>query len=65
MLEVHDCEAKQGAWRLSARSSSRVERLMNDDEEVEALHFAFAGQPAVDHSAAFRWHASSKKNRPS
>ena len=36
-----------------------------DDGKVEALHFAFAGQPAVDHSAAFRWHASSKKNRPS
>ena len=27
--------------------------------------FAFAGQTAVDHAAAFRWHASSKKNRPS
>ena len=29
--------------------------------------FAFAGQPVVDHlhPAAFRWHASSKKNRPS
>ena len=27
--------------------------------------FAFASQPAVDHPAAFRWHASSKKNRPS
>ena len=27
--------------------------------------FAFAGQPAVDHPTAFRWHASSKKNRPS
>ena len=25
--------------------------------------FAFAGQTAVDHPAAFRWHASSKKNR--
>ena len=27
--------------------------------------FAFAGQPAVDHPAASRWHTSSKKNRPS
>ena len=27
--------------------------------------FAFAGQTVVDHPAAFRWHASSKKNRPS
>ena len=27
--------------------------------------FAFAGQTAVDHPAAFRWHALSKKNRPS
>ena len=27
--------------------------------------FAFAGQTAVDHPVAFRWHASSKKNRPS
>ena len=26
---------------------------------------AFAGQTAVDYPAAFRWHASSKKNRPS
>ena len=27
--------------------------------------FAFAGEPAVDHPVPFRWHASSKKNRPS
>ena len=31
------CKDKNGAWRLSARSSSRVEWLMNDDGEVEAL----------------------------
>ena len=35
---------------------------MNDDGEVEALRSL--GQPAVDHPAAFRWHASGKKNRP-
>ena len=29
--------ACEGAWRLSARLSSRVEWLMNDDGEVEAL----------------------------
>ena len=37
---------------------------MNDDRELRGS-FAFAGQSAVDHKAAFRWHASSKKNRPS
>ena len=36
---------------------------MNDDEGSGS--FAFAGQPAVDHPAAFCWHSSSKKNRPS
>ena len=38
---------------------------MNEDGEVEALRSLADGQPAVDHPAAFRWHASSKKNRPS
>ena len=32
---VLECMYRQGAWRLSARSSSRVEWLMNDDGEVE------------------------------
>ena len=31
------CMLRQGAWRLSARLSSRVKWLMNDDGEVEAL----------------------------
>ena len=34
-FEVH--VKRIGAWRLSARLSSRVEWLMNDDGEVEAL----------------------------
>ena len=46
------------------RSSSRVEWLMNDDGEVKALR-SLVMQPAMDHPAAFHWHASSKKNRPS
>ena len=30
-----------------------------------SVSFAFSGEPAVDHPVPFRWHASSKKNRPS
>ena len=55
---------RQGAWRLSARLSSRVE-WFSDEWRWGSGSFAFAGQTAVDHPAAFRWHASSKKNRPS
>ena len=36
-LSYTKCMWRQGAWRLSARLSSRVEWLMNDDGEVEAL----------------------------
>ena len=36
-----------------------------DEWQWRSGSFAFAGQTAVDHPAAFRWHASSKKNRPS
>ena len=36
-----------------------------DERRWGSGSFAFAGQTAVDHPAAFRWHASSKKNRPS
>ena len=32
---------------------------------IGSVSFAFAGEPAVDHPVPFRWHASSKKNRPS
>ena len=32
---------------------------------IGSVSFAFAGEPAVDHAVPFRWHASSKKNRPS
>ena len=38
---------------------------MIDERRWGSGSFAFAGQTAVDHPAAFRWHASSKKNRPS
>ena len=36
-----------------------------DERRWGSGSFAFAGQTAVDHPAAFCWHASSKKNRPS
>ena len=36
-----------------------------DERRWGSGSFAFAGQTAVDHPTAFRWHASSKKNRPS
>ena len=46
---------RQGAWSLS----SSVEWLKNDDWHPEALRSL-----AVNHPASFRWHASSKKKRP-
>ena len=50
-----------GRWRLSARAA----RLSDWWRRSGRGSFAFAGQPAVYHLAAFCWHASSKKNRPS
>ena len=47
------------------RLSIRVKWLLKDDGEVQSGSFVFAGEPAVDHPVPFRWHASSKKNRPS
>ena len=57
------CKDKElGAWALDWAAGSR--RVI-DERRWGSGSFAFAGQTAVDHPAAFRWHASSKKNRPS
>ena len=59
-FEVH-VKTRSLALERSIEQQGRVidERLWGSGS------FAFAGQTAVDHPAAFRWHASSKKNRPS
>ena len=46
------------------RSIEQQDRVI-DERRWGSGSFAFAGQTAVDHPTAFRWHASSKKNRPS
>ena len=46
------------------RSIEQQGRVIDERRWVSGS-FAFAGQTAVDHPTAFRWHASSKKNRPS
>ena len=46
------------------RSIEQQDRVI-DERRWGSGSFAIAGQTAVDHPAAFRWHASSKKNRPS
>ena len=57
------CKDKElGAWALDWAAGSR--RVI-DERRWGSGSFAFAGQTAVDHPAAFRWHASSNKNRPS
>ena len=54
------CKDKElGAWALEQQG-----RVI-DEWRSGRGSFAFAGQPVVNHPAAFRWHASSKKNRPS
>ena len=47
------------------RSIEQQQGRVIDERRWGSGSFAFAGQTAVDHPAAFRWHASSKKNRPS
>ena len=47
------------------RSSSRVKWLMNDDGEVEASRLLVSMPWITLDPAAFRWHASRKKNKPS
>ena len=57
-FEVHACKDKElDAWEQHGR--------VIDERRWGSGSFAFAGQTAVDHPAAFRWHASNKKNRPS
>ena len=46
------------------RSIEQQDRVI-DERRWESGSFVFAGPTAVDHPTAFRWHASSKKNRPS
>ena len=56
VLEVH---VRSLALECSIKQQGRV----IDEWRCQSGSFAFAGQPAVDHPAAFRWHASSKRNR--
>ena len=61
-FEVHvKTERRSLALERSIEQQGRV----IDERRWGSGSFAFAGQTAVDHPAAFRWHASSKKNRPS
>ena len=59
-FEVH-VKTRSLALERSIEQQGRV----IDERRSGSGSFAFAGQTAVDHPAAFRWHASSKKNRPS
>ena len=58
-----DVHVKTGSLALE-RSIEQQGRVI-DERRWGTGSFLFAGQTAVDHPAAFRWHASSKKNRPS
>ena len=61
-FEVHDIvKTRSLALERSIEQQGRV----IDERRWGSGSFAFAGQTAVDHPAAFRCHASSKKNRPS
>ena len=59
-FEVH-VKTRSLALERSIEQQGRV----IDERRWGSGSFAFAGQTAVDHPAAIRWHASSKKNRPS
>ena len=59
-LSMHD-KTRSLALERSIEKQGRV----IDEWRWGSGSFAFAGQPVVDHPAAFRWHASSKTNRPS
>ena len=50
---------------LALERSIEQQGRVIDERRWGSGSFAFAGQTAVDHPAAFRWHASSKKNRKS
>ena len=59
-FEVHDIvKTRSLALERSIEQQGRV----IDERRWGSGSFAFAGQTAVDHPAAFCWHASSKKNR--
>ena len=55
------CMTRSLALERSIEQQGRV----IDERRWGSGSFAFAGQTAVDPPGAFRWHASSKKNRPS
>ena len=59
-VEVH-VKTRSLALERSIEQQGRV----IDERRLGSGSFAFASQTAVDHPASFRWHASSKKNRPS
>ena len=56
---------KDNTRSLALERSIEQQGRVIDERRWGSGSFAFAGQTAVDHPAAFRWHASSKKNRPS
>ena len=59
-FEVH-VKTRSLALERSIEQQGRV----IDERRWGSGSVAFAGQTAMHHPAAFRWHASSKKNRPS
>ena len=64
VLSLHLSSARvhgQGAWRLSARAAASSDWWMT----MGKWKLCVRSSAAVDHPEAFRWHASSKKNRPS
>ena len=56
-FEVHVKQDKELALERSIVQQGRV----IDERRWGSGSFAFAGQTAVDHPAAFRWHASTRR----
>ena len=64
------CRAERSNFEVHVKTKSlalerSIEQQGRDERRWGSGSFAFGGQPAVDHPAAFRLLASSKKNRPS
>ena len=64
-VECSNFEVHVKTRSLALERSIEQQGRVIDEWRWGSESFAFACQTAVDHPAAFRWHASSKKNRPS
>ena len=64
-VECSNFEVHVKTRSLALERSIEQQGRVIDERRWGSGSFAFAGQTAMDHPAAFRWHASSKKNRPS